>query len=38
VSLAPLTPRQAMAALLKVKPADLKKREAEEPRAKRGKK
>lgn len=30
ISLAPLTPDTAMAALLRVKPADLKKREEEE--------
>ena len=35
VSLAPLTPEQAMAALLKVKPADVKKREGKEAHKKK---
>lgn len=35
VSLAPLTPDQAMAALLKVKPSDVAKLEAQERRAKK---
>jgi hypothetical protein len=35
VSLAPLTPDQAMAGLLKVKLADVKKLEAAEPRGKK---
>jgi hypothetical protein len=36
VSLAPLTPDQALAALLRVKPADVKKLEDQEAKAKRG--
>jgi hypothetical protein len=36
VSLAPLTPEQALAGLLKVKPADLKKVEAKEAAKKKG--
>jgi hypothetical protein len=36
VSLAPLTPEQALAGLLKVKPADVKKLEAKKAKKKRG--
>jgi hypothetical protein len=38
VSLAPLTPEQALAGLLRVKPADVKKLEAKEAGKKKGKK